>query len=73
MAVWYRQSVDGEAGDAVPIEPHFAAQTDAELLAAKAEGAADKGWTVEWTGERSFTAVKDRWGGSLCLREFWTD
>jgi len=73
MTVWYRQSVDGEAGDAVPIEPHAPDQTDADLLAAKAKGAHDKGWTVAWTGERSFTATKDRWGGVSCLREFWTD
>ena len=70
MTVWYRQSVDGEAGDAVPIEPHAPDQTDAELLAAKARGAGGKGWTVEWTGELSFSATKDRWGGVSCLREF---
>lgn len=73
MAVWYRQSVDGEASDAVPIEPHHDGQLDVELLAIKARGAADKGWDVTWTGERSFTASKNRWGGSLCVREFWTD
>lgn len=73
MSVWYRQSVDGEAGDAVPIERHAPDQTDAELLAAKAAGAADKGWTVVRTGDRSFTATRDRWGGSLCVRDFWTD
>ena len=73
MTVWYRQTVDGEAAEAVEIEPHFDVQADADLLAAKASGAADKGWTVTWTGEHTFTAVKDRWGGSLCVREFWTD
>jgi len=73
VAVWYRQSVDGEAGEPCPIEPHAPDQTDAELLAAKAKGAADKGWEVSWTGGKSFSAVKDRWGGSRCVREFWTD
>jgi hypothetical protein len=73
MSVWYRQTVDGEAGEPCPIEPHAPDQTDADLLDAKARGAADKGWTVAWTGERSFTATKDRWGGVSCLREFWTD
>lgn len=73
MTVWYRQSVDGERGNPFVVEPHAPDQTDAELLAAKAAGAADKGWEVTWTDERSFTAVKDRWGGSLCVRDFWTD
>jgi len=73
MAVWYRQTVDGETTDERQIEPHFDGQTDAELLAAKAKGAREKGWTVRHTGSRSFTATKDRWGGVLCTREFWSD
>lgn len=73
MAVWCRQSVEGEAEQPLRIEPHAPDQTDAELLAAKAQGAADKGWTVEWTGDRSFTATKLRWAGSLCVRKFWAD
>jgi hypothetical protein len=73
MSVWCRQSVDGERHEPYPIEPHDPDQTDAALLAVKARGAADKGWAVEWTGASSFTATKDRWGGSLCVREFWTD
>lgn len=73
MAVWYRQTVDGEAAEPCRIEPHTPEQTDAELLDAKAKGAADKGWAVTWTGDRSFTATKDRWSGTLCVRDFWTD
>jgi len=73
MGVWCRQTVDGEPAEPYIIAPHSEAQTDAELLAVKAKGASDKGWAVAWTGERSFTATKDRWGGLLCLREFWTD
>lgn len=73
MTVWYRQSVDGVANEPVVIAPHSEDQTDEELLAAKAVGAADKDWSVEWTGERSFTATKDRWGGVLCVREFWIE
>jgi len=73
MAVWYRQTVDGETTDERQIEPHFDGQTDAELLAAKAKGAREKGWTVRRTGYQRFTATKDRWGGVLCTREFWSD
>ena len=73
MAVWCRQTVEGEPEQRYIIAPHSAEQTDADLLAAKAKGAHDKGWTVTWTGERSFTATKDRWGGVSCLREFWAD
>lgn len=73
MSVWYRQSVDGATGEAVVIERHYPQQSDRQLLAAKASGAADKGWRVTWTGPRSFAAVKVRWGGALCLREFWRD
>jgi hypothetical protein len=74
MAVWCRQTVDGEPAEPYVIEPHSPDQTDAALLAAKARGAHDKGWTVEWTGARSFTATKVRWAsGSECVREFWTE
>lgn len=73
MAVWCRQSADGVPDAPCAIEPHAPDQSDADLLAAKASGAADKGWTVEWTGERSFTAAKERWGGVLCVREFWME
>lgn len=74
MSVWCRQSVDdGRPDETLEIGHHTADQTDAELLRAKARGASDKGWAVTWTGERSFTAVKDRWGGSICTREFWAD
>lgn len=73
MAVWCRQSAEGEPTQTYEIERHFEAQTDQELLAAKAKGAHDKGWTVDFTGPRSFTAVKERWGGTVCLREFWAD
>jgi hypothetical protein len=73
VAVWCRQTVEGEPEQRYIIAPHSAEQTDAELLAKKASGADDKGWTVEWTGERSFTATKDRWSGVMCVREFWAD
>jgi len=74
MSVWCRQSVDGEPQEPYVIEPHYPEQTDAELLEAKAKGAHDKGWTVEWSGESSFTATKTRWTtGALCVREFWTE
>lgn len=72
MSVWCRQTADEDVQEYV-IEPHAPDQTDAELLHVKAKGAADKGWEVEWTGPSSFTATKDRWGGILCIREFWTD
>ena len=68
-----RQTAEGEPDQTHRIEPHSPEQTDAELLRAKAKGAADKGWTVEWTGEQSFTATKVRWGGVTCTRQFWTE
>lgn len=76
MAVWCLQSVNGEADDPVVIDPegHLdLAGDDLALLHRKAQSAAANGWEVTWNGERSFTAVKDRWGGSLCARDFWTD
>lgn len=73
MAVLCRQTVDGVPSDPYVIEPHSDVQTDAELLAAKATGAEDKGWAVAWTGDRAFTATKDRWGGVPCVREFWVE
>lgn len=72
MAVWCRQSVNGEPQSTCVIAPHAPDQTDAELLEVKARGAADKGWAVEWTGADSFTATKVRWqADDLCVREFW--
>lgn len=74
MAVWCRQSVDGEPQEPYRIEPHYDGQTDAELLAAKLLGASGKGWTVKATGPRSFTATKVRWASeSECVRDFWAD
>jgi hypothetical protein len=73
MTVWCRQTTEGEPAQSYVIEPHFDAQTDAELLAAKLKGARDKGWAVKRTGPTSFTAVKVRWGGASCVREFWSD
>jgi hypothetical protein len=74
MAVWCRQSVEGAPQEPYAIEPHFDGQTDADLLALKAKGAHDKGWSVEFTGPRSFTAVKVRWLDNVeCIREFWAD
>jgi hypothetical protein len=75
VAVWCRQTVEGEAVDEpYRIEPHAPDQTDAELLAAKARGAHDKGWSVEFTGPRSFTATKVRWAAELtCVRDFCAD
>lgn len=73
MAVLCRQTADGEPDQTYPIEPHSPKQSDRELLLAKADGAADKGWTVEWTGDDSFRATKERWGGVLCTRSFWIE
>lgn len=74
MSVWYRQTSDGRVTDGPrTVAPHTVRQSDRALLVAKANGAADKGWAVEWTGPRSFTATKDRWGGVLCIREFWIE
>jgi hypothetical protein len=55
------------------IEPHSERQSDTALLKAKAKGATDKGWAVEWSGKTSFTATKVRWGGVLCTRTFWIE
>ena len=73
MTVWYRQDVDGEAGEPIAIEYHAAGQTDADLMALKVKGAQDKGWAITRLDDRSFTATKERWGGSLVVREFWID
>ena len=73
MSVICRQTAEDGTDQTYAIEPHAPDQTDAALLLAKANGAADKGWSVEWTGAGSFTATKDRWGGVLCTREFWTE
>jgi len=73
MSVWCRQSVDGVPDEPYLVAPHYDRQTDAELLEAKAEGARGKGWAVEMTEPRAFTATKGRWAGVLCVREFWAD
>jgi|WetSurMetagenome_2_1015567.scaffolds.fasta_scaffold1095898_2 hypothetical protein len=75
MTVWCRQTVGGRVVDGpYQVAPHFDGQTDAELLGAKRKGAADKGWAVEITGPRSFTATKVRWESSAeCVRDFWAD
>lgn len=73
MAVRCRQVADGLPDQTYQIEPHAPRQSDGALLRAKAKGAADKGWTVEWTGKTSFVATKVRWGGVVCTRTFWTD
>ena len=73
MSVFCRQTAEGEPDQTYPIEPHAPDQTDAALLIVKANGAADKGWTVEWTSPSSFVATKERWGGVPCTREFWTE
>lgn len=73
MGVWYRQVTDGQVTDEREIAAHSDRQTDDELLAAKAQGAEDKGWTVEWTGAVTFTATKDRFGGSTCVRYYWIE
>lgn len=65
-----RQVAPGEPDQTYPIAPHAPGQSDMALLRAKAKGAADKGWDVTWTGARSFTATKVRWGDVLCTREF---
>jgi hypothetical protein len=68
-----RQTADGLPDQVYVIAPHTPRQSDMALLKAKAKGAADKGWDVTWTGTRSFTATKTRWGGILCTREFWAE
>jgi hypothetical protein len=73
VSVRCRQTAEGEPDQTYRIEPHAPRRTDAALLRAKAKGAADKGWTVTWTGTAAFTATKVRWGGVLCTREFWTE
>jgi hypothetical protein len=73
MAVVCRQTAEGEPEQTYRIERHTPRQSDASLLRAKAQGAADKGWTVEWISQSSFVATKVRWGGVLCTRTFWVD
>lgn len=73
MSVVCRQTVAGEPDQTYRIEPHHPGQSDRELLAAKAQGAADKGWAVEWAGDATFTATKERWGGAVCVRLFWIE
>jgi hypothetical protein len=74
VAVLYRQIVGGAVTDGPRrIEPLAPRQSDVALLAAKMAGAKGKGWTVKRNGPRSFKATKRRWGGALCVREFWID
>ncbi len=73
MAVLCRQTAEGMVTQVSEIARHTPKQSDAALLRAKAKGAEEKGWTVEGTGKRAFTATKIRWGGVLCTREFWAD
>jgi hypothetical protein len=73
MSVFCRQTAEGEPDQTYMIEPHSEDQSDAELLEVKAQGAADKGWAVEWVNDQSFTATKVRWADVLCTREFWID
>jgi hypothetical protein len=68
-----QQTAPGVRDQTYRIEPHSPHQSDLALLRAKAEGAADKGWDVTWTGRHSFTATKMRWGGVLCTRRFWVE
>ncbi len=67
------EPAEGEPDQTYRIEQHSPKQKDAALLLAKANGAAEKGWSVEWTGPTSFVATKDRWGGVLCTRTFWIE
>lgn len=73
MGVICRQTAPGEPDQTYAIERHTPRQTDLALLKAKAQGAANAGWDVQWTTKRSFTATKLRWGGVLCTREFWME
>lgn len=73
MAVLCRQVAEGVPDQTYRIEPHSPRQSDGALLKAKAKGATDKGWTVEWSGTSSFVATKLRWGGVLCSRTFWIE
>ncbi len=72
MAVYCRQVAD-DVEQTLRIAPHSEVQTEEELLRVKAKGASDKGWDVTWTGDRSFTATKTRWGDVLCTRSFWIE
>jgi hypothetical protein len=72
VAVYCRQIADGEEQEWV-IAPHADDQTDAELLRVKADGAAAKGWEVEWTSPTTFVAKKVRWQHeAVCVRYFRT-
>lgn len=76
MTVWCRQVADGVPDEpyAIDHEPHpDLGGDDLALLHRKADGAADKDWAVAWTGPASFTATKLRWGGVVCVREFWVE
>jgi hypothetical protein len=73
MAVLCRQTAEGIPDQTYRIEPHSPRQSNRALLEAKAHGAEDKGWTVDWTDRTSFVATKVRWGGVLCTRTFWIE
>jgi len=73
MTVWCRQVTEGEPDQSYPIAPHGPDQSDEDLLRAKADGAADKGWDVTWASPSEFSASKDRWGGVRCTRDFWIE
>jgi len=73
VAVLCRQTAEGVPDQTYRIEPHNRRQSDRALLKAKAAGATDKGWDVEWTSQSSFVATKDRWGGVACIRTFWIE
>lgn len=74
MGVWYRQTVNGDAGPTQLIAPVDPADTDADLLERKFASATAYGWEVERIGEDAFTATKRRWEAQdLCVREFWIE
>ena len=73
MSVLCRQTAKGEPEQTYQIERHHPRQPDVALLHAKAQGALNAGWDVEWTGHKAFTATKVRWGGVLCTRQFWIE
>ena len=74
MGVWYRQTVNGDAGPTQLIAPVDPADTDADLLERKFASATAYGWEVARLDEKSFIATKTRWADQdLCEREFWIE
>jgi hypothetical protein len=71
VAVWYRQTVDGEVTDERQIAPVDGVD-DLELLEIKEASAVAHGWDVDRRSTR-LIATKTRWGGDLCVREFWVE